>query len=133
MRKSLSLILVVFLSLSFLATTGFSYTDCGKNCCCSSNMNAMHRTAKHPAQIKGNCCPDVNALPCGLKKEQDFELPVCAISTARAETNSAAGTVAYLKVALYGNSGFKHKRVWFSASTFVQSSPTYLQHLSLLI
>ena len=133
MRKSLSLVLVIFLSLSFLVAPGFSYSDCGKNCCCSSNMTAMHHTVNHTAQIKGNCCPEVAALPCGLKKSQSFELPMCAISTARAETFSSADTAAFIKGPFYSNIGFNHNRVWLSANTFLQSSPIYLQHLSLLI
>jgi hypothetical protein len=133
MRKSLSFVLVVLLSLSFLAAPGFSYSDCGENCCCSSNMTAMHHTVTHTAQIKGNCCPEVAALPCGLKKSQNFELPMCALSTARAETNSSADTAAFIKSPFYSNIGFNHKRVWLSANTFLLSSPIYLQHLSLLI
>jgi hypothetical protein len=133
MRKSLSMVLVIFLSLSFLATPGFSYSDCGKNCCCSSNMTALHHTATHPAQINGNCCPEVAALPCGLKKSQNFELPMCAISAGRAETNSSADAAVSIKAPFYSNIGFKHNRVWLSAGTFFQSSPIYLQHLSLLI
>ena len=133
MQKSLSFVLVVLISLSFLATPGFSYSDCGKNCCCASNMTAPHHTATPPAQIKGNCCPEVADLPCGLKKSQDFELPLCAISTARAETNSAADTAAYIKDPLDNDIGFRHNRERFSASTSLQFSPIYLQHLSLLI
>jgi hypothetical protein len=133
MQKSLSLVLAVLLSLSFLATPGFSYSDCGKNCCCASNMTALHHTATPPAQIKGNCCSEVAALPCGLKKSQDFELPVFAISAARAETNSAAVTAAYIKDPFYSDIGFKHNPERLSASTCLQFSPIYLQHLSLLI
>jgi len=133
MRKSLSLVLVIFLSLSFLATPGFSYSDCGENCCCSSNMTAIHHTATRPAQIKGNCCPEAASLPCGLKKSQKFEFPLCALSTARAETYGSADTAAFIKHLFYSNIGSNHNRVWLSASTFLQSSPIYLQHLSLLI
>jgi hypothetical protein len=133
MRKLLSLALVIFLSLSFLAAPGFSYSDCGKNCCCSSNMTAMHHPVTHTAQIKGDCCAEVAALPCGLKKSQDFELPMCAVSNARAEANGSANAVAYIKVPFYSNIGFTYHRVWLSANTLLHSSPIYLQHLSLLI
>jgi hypothetical protein len=133
MQKLLSFVLVVFLSVSFLAAAGFSYSDCGRNCCCASNMTAPHHTGTPPAQIKGNCCPEAAAVPCGLKKSQDFELLVCAISAARAETNSAAVTAAYLKGSFSSDIGFKHNRERLSASNSLQSSPIYLQHLSLLI
>jgi hypothetical protein len=133
MLKSLSSVLVIFLSLSFLATPGFSYSACGKNCCCSSNMTAMKHTTTHPAQIKGNCCPEAAAIPCGLKKSRSFELPMCAVSNARAESHGSANTAAHIKDSFFGNIGFEHNRVWLSANTFLQSSPIYLQHLSLLI
>ena len=133
MQKSFSSVLVIFLILSFLATPGFSYSDCGQKCCCSSNMTAMHPAAMHPAQIKGNCCPEAAALPCGLKKSRAFELPMCALSNARAESNGSAFSAAVLKDSFPGNIGIEHIRVWCSADTFLQSSPIYLQHLSLLI
>jgi hypothetical protein len=96
-------------------------------------MTAMHATAIHPAQIKGNCCAEAAALPCGLKKSRAFELPMCALSNARAEFNGSAFTAAILKDSFPGNIGIEHKHVWFSGDTFLQSSPIYLQHLSLLI
>jgi hypothetical protein len=133
MRKSLSLVLIIFLSLSFLAAPGFSYSDCGENCCCSSNMTAMQHNTNHQAVFKGNCCPEVAALPCGLKKSNDFEFPMCAVSNARAEANGFANAVAYIKAPFHSNIGFTYNRVWLSADTFMQSSPIYLQHLSLLI
>jgi hypothetical protein len=133
MRKSLSSVLVIFSTLIFLATPGFSYSGCGKNCCCSSNMTAMNHTAKHPVRIKGNCCPEVAAIPCGLKKSRAFELPMCAVSNARAQSNGFANTAVHVKDSFAGNIGFEYNRVWLSANTFLQSSPIYLQHLSLLI
>jgi hypothetical protein len=133
MKKSLSFALIVLLSLSLLATPGLSYSDCGKNCCCSSNMTAMHPTVLQPAQMKGNCCSEAAALTCSLKKSQDFELPMCALSAARAETNSSADSAPFIKSPFYSDIGFKRHRMWLSANTFLQSSPIYLQHFSLLI
>jgi hypothetical protein len=133
MRKSLSLVLVIFLSLSFLATPGFSYSDCGKNCCCSSNMTPMQHTTNHQAQFKGNCCPEAAALPCGLKKSQDLEFPMCALSVCRAGTNNPAGIVVNLCDPFYANNINKHKIIRLLVDTSLQSSPIYLQHLSLLI
>lgn len=133
MRKSFSSALIIFLSLSFLATPGFSYSDCGKKCCCASNMTAMNHTTIHPDQIKGNCCSEAAKLPCGLKKSRAFELRMCAVSNARAKSNGFANTAVHVKDFFSGNMGFEYNCVWFSANTFLQSSPIYLQHLSLLI
>ena len=133
MKKSFSLVLVIFLSLSFLAAPGFSYSDCGENCCCASNMTAMHHTATYPAEIQGNCCPEAASLPCSLEKSRDFELPMCAISNARIEANGFGDTAANIELPFCSDNKFKHNRMWLSAFTPLQFSPIYLQHLSLLI
>lgn len=133
MRKSLSLLLVIFLSLSFLAAPGFSYSGCGKNCCCSSIMTSIHSTAEHPVQFKGNCCPEAAALPCGLRNSQGFELPICALSVFRAGTIYFSDTVANVSAPFCTNHINNYKIIRLLVATSLQSSPIYLHHLSLLI
>lgn len=133
MRKPISFTLAIFLSLSFLATPGFSYSDCGKNCCCASDMTAMHPATPHPAQFNSNCCPEVAALPCGLKNSHQVEPPVCTLSVGRAHTYNPTLIVHNISDLFWTHNISEHKLFWLYADTSLQSSPIYLRYHSLLI
>lgn len=133
MRKPLSFTLVIFLSLSFFTATSFSYSDCGKSCCCSSNTKGLHLTTKHQAQFRGDCCSKAAVYPCGFNSSQRFELPICTISVVRAGTNSLTITVVNVSESFINNKIHKHNGVWLAAKSSIQVSPIYLQHLSLQI
>lgn len=133
MRRLISLTLVIFLSLSFIATTGFSYANCGKICCCAFNMKGLHLTQKIQAQFKGNCCSKSSMHPCGLTTGQNFEFQICTLPIVRSDTNSSSNLVVMLDNPLYTNKILNYKRVWLSAKNFIHSSPIYLQNLSLQI
>ena len=133
MRKPLSFTLVIFLSLSLFTATGFSYFDCGKSCCCSSNMKGLHITIKHQAQFKGNCCSKAAVYPCGFNSSQRSELPICTMPVVRADTNSPSTSVVNVSESITNNKIHKHNDVWLAAKSSIQSSPIYLQHLSLQI
>lgn len=133
MRKPLSFILVIFLSLSFFTATGFSYSDCGKSCCCSSNMKGLHFRTKHQAQFNGGCCSKAALYPCGFNSSPRFELPICTISVVRADMHSLTTPVVNVSESFTNNKIHKHNGVWLAAKSSIQSSPIYLQHLSLQI
>lgn len=133
MRKPLSFTLVIFLSLSFFTATGFSNSDCGKSCCCSFSMERTHFSIKDHAQFNGNCCSKAAVYPCGFNSSPRFEIPMCTISVVRAGTNSSTSTVVNMSDSFYTNKIHKHNGFWLADKPSVQSSPIYLQHLSLQI
>ena len=133
MRKLLSFTLVIFLGLSYFTATGFSNSDCGKSCCCASNMKGLHITIKHQAQFKGNCCSKAAIYPCGFNSSRRSELPICTVSVVRADTNSPSTTVVNVSESFTNNKIHKLNGVWLAAKSSIQSPPIYLQHLSLQI
>jgi hypothetical protein len=83
MKKFLSVILAVLFSLSCFAATGFSQSDCGQACCCSSNMQGMHHTTRLQAPVDSSCCAPTSAHPCGFTKNRNIELPAFTVSAGR--------------------------------------------------
>ena len=133
MRKLTSLTLTIIFSLSIFAATGFSQSDCGPVCCCSSNMPGMQHTSKYQAQINGGCCSQVDAHPCGLTKSQDFELPLYTISAGRINIGYSFGFSPDISVSFSANRSILSQQRWSLANFSIPTSPIYVQHLTLLI
>ncbi len=133
MRKLTSLTLAIIFSLSIFAATGFSLSDCGQACCCSSNMPGMQQTTKYQSQIHGGCCSQMDAHPCGLTKSQDFELPLCTISAGRITTGYSFGFSPDISDSFSVNRSIPSQQRWSLAIFSIPVSPIYVQHLTLLI
>ncbi len=133
LRKVLCFSLTILFSLSFFAATGFSSSDCGQMCCCSSKMNAMHPAIKDPLKLNGDCCSQTPAHACGLTGNQNVKLPICTLHFVRAETNGSSGTAVIINTPIYTKNLIISHYGWHSDKTPVQFTPIYLQHLSLLI
>ncbi len=133
MRKIIALTLSIIFSLSIFAATGFSQSDCGQTCCCSSNMPGMQHTSEYQAQINGGCCSQVNAHPCDLTKGQDFELPLWTLSAGRISTCYYFGFSLYSSDSFSANRSTPSQQRWSLASFSIPTSPIYVQHLTLLI
>ena len=133
LQKILCFCLTMLFSLSFLATSGFSNSECGQMCCCSSKMNMKHPVIKNTVKLNGDCCAQTPAHSCGITGSNTVELPVCTLHVVRAETNGSSGTAVICSTPIYtGNIGILKYGSQFDEST-VQSTPIYLQHLSFLI
>ena len=133
MKKLLSLTLAVMFSLSIFAATGFSKSDCGQVCCCSSKMQGMQLTTRLQAQVNSNCCSQASEQPCGFTKNRNVELPLCTISAGRINTGTSVGA-AFVQTTLLAANEFILNRARGPVAKFsIRSAPLYLQHLSLLI
>lgn len=132
-KKLISLTLAVAFVMGLFASTGFSRSDCGMACCCSSNMPDMKHTVRYEAQINHGCCSQTTVHPCGLTKSQNLELPMYTLLTGRINS----GTSVNDSVSLTESSSV-NELAWVRNMSPVdkipiQFSPIYLQHLSLLI
>ena len=133
LRKILCFSLAILFSLSFFATTGYSNSDCGQMCCCSSKMNAAQPAINDPAKLNGDCCSQTPAHSCGFTGNHNVKLPICTLHFVRAETNGFSGTAVIISAPVYTQNLIISKNGWHSDKTPVQLTPIYLQHLSLLI
>lgn len=133
MHKLISLSLAIIFSLSIFAATGFSQSDCGPVCCCSSNMPGMQHTSNYQAEIIGACCSQVDAHPCGFTKSQDFELPLCTISAGRINTGYSFGFSSHISDSFSTYKSNPSQQRWSLAIFSIPTSPIYVQHLTLLI
>ena len=133
MKKLISLTLAIILSLSLFAATGFSQSDCGQECCCSSNMQGMQHATKYQAQFKGDCCEQAPAHPCGFAKKRNIELPMYTLSAGRINTGTAVGASLVISESPSVNKLILPQQRWPLAQFSILSSPIYLQHRSLLI
>ncbi len=133
MRKLISLTLTIIFSLSIFAATGFSQSDCGQVCCCSSNISGMQHTSEYQAHINGGCCSQVDAHPCGLTKSQDFELPLCTLSAGRITTGYSFGFSPVISDSFSANKSIPSQQRWSLTIFSIPTSPIYVQHLTLLI
>ena len=133
MKKSITILLVFIFSLSLLAATGFSQTDCGQMCCCFSKTHGMQNTTKFQARVGTNCCSQTSAHSCGIAKNRNVELPLFTISAGRINTGTS------LSASHVTNATFAVNEVDLArdgepvAKIFKPPSPLYLQHLTLLI
>jgi hypothetical protein len=133
MKKSITILLVFIFSLSLLAASGFSQTDCGQVCCCSSKMHAMQHATKFQARAGTDCCSQTAAHACGIAKNRNVELPLCTISAGRINTGTS------LSASHVTNAAVAVKEVDLArdgepvAKIPKPPSPLYLQHLTLLI
>ena len=129
----ITILFVFIFSLSLLAASGFSQTDCGQVCCCISKINGMQHTTKFQARVGADCCSQTSAHPCGIANNRTVELPLCTISAGR------INTVTSLSALPVTNAAFVVNEVDFArvgepvAKISKASSPLYLQHLTLLI
>ncbi len=132
-KKLISLTLAVTFVMGLFASTGFSRSDCGMACCCSSNMPDMKHTIRYQAQIDHGCCSQTAAHPCGLTKNQNLELPMLTLLAGRINS----GTSVCAAVSPTGSSSINElvgvRDMWPVYIIPVQFSPIYLQHLSLII
>ena len=133
MKKFLSVTLAVVFSLSCFAATGFSQSDCGQACCCSSNMQEMHHTARLQAPVDSNCCAPTSALPCGFTKNRNIELPAFTLAAGRINTGTSVGGSFVHIVSPVVNEFSLTRDGWPVAKILQQSTPLYLKHRSLLI
>ena len=133
MKKSISLSLLLIFSLSLLAATGFSRSDCGQVCCCTTNMQGMQHSNKYQARVNSNCCSQTSAHPCGYTKSSNVELPLCTLSTGRIGNGSPVSASSALSVTAVVNEFDLTRDRWPVAKIPIQSSPLYLQHNSLII
>ena len=133
MHKLISLTLAIIFSLSIFAATGFSQSDCGPVCCCSSNMPGMQHTSNYQAEINGGCCSQVDPHHCGLTKRQDFGLPLCTISAGRISTGYSFGLSSDSSDSFFTNKYNSSQQRWYLAIFSIPTSPIYVQHLTLLI
>jgi hypothetical protein len=133
MKKFLSVILAVLFSLSCFAATGFSQSDCGQACCCSSNMQGMHHTTRLQAPVDSSCCAPTSAHPCGFTKNRNIELPAFTVSAGRINTDTSVDALFVQTTwSSVNDSILPHDRRP-AAKIFKQSLPIFLQHNSLLI
>ena len=133
MHKLISLTLAIIFSLSIFAATGFSQSDCGPVCCCSSNMPGMQHASKYQAHINAGCCSQADAHPCCLTKSQEFELPLCIISAGRISAGYSFGFSSDISDSFFTNKSNPSEQRWSLAIFSIPTSPIYVQHLTLLI
>ncbi len=132
-KKLISITLAVTFVMGLFASTGFSRSDCGMACCCSSNMPDMKHTVRYEAQINHGCCSQTTVHPCDLTKNQNLELPMYTLLTGRINS----GTSVNVSVSPTESSSV-NELAWNRDMSPVdkipiQFSPIYLRHLSLLI
>jgi hypothetical protein len=96
-------------------------------------MNATLLAIKAPVQLNADCCSQTPAHSCGIASNQNVKLPICTLHAVRAEANSFSGTAVILDAAIYTNKLIIPKYGWYSDKRPIESTPIYLQHLSLLI
>ena len=133
MKKSITVLLVFIFSLSLLAATGFSQTDCGQVCCCSSKMHGMQHTTKLQARVGTDCCSQTPTHSCGITKNRNVELPLCTISVGRANTGTTVGAPLVHTASAVTTEFSSALQGWPVAKFLQQSLPLYLKHRSILI
>jgi len=131
--KTVSLVLAFLLGLSLFGTSAFSYSDCGKSCCCLINMQGMHHSVEVQARLVKNCCSTVSSYPCGLQSKQRIELPACNLSGVRADNHNHAERMVVSRTIISPDNFSSYLSPWCCAQKITQSSPLYLQNRSLLI
>jgi hypothetical protein len=133
LRKILCFSLTLLFSLSFFAATGFSNSDCGQMCCCSSKMNATQFAIKNTLKLNSDCCSQTPAHSCGLTGNHNVKLPICSLHAVRPGTNSSSCTTGIINGPIYIDNLILSQYGWHSDITPIQFTPIYLQHLSLQI
>jgi hypothetical protein len=132
-RKILCFSLAVLFSLSFFATSGFSNSDCGQMCCCSSPMNSTHHAIKNSVKLNGDCCSQMPTHACRLTGGNKVELPICTLHAVRADTGGSLDAAAIITTQIYTKNLIRSKYGQHSNKRLLQFTPIYLQHLSLII
>ena len=132
-KKLISLTLAATFVLGLFASTGFSRSDCGMACCCSSNMLDMKHTVRYEAQINHGCCSQTTVHPCGLTKNQNLEIPMYTLLTGRVNSGTSVNVSVSPTESFSGNWLAWVRDMSPADKIPVQFSPLYLQHLSLLI
>ncbi len=132
-KKLISLTLAATFVMGLFASTGFSQSDCGRACCCSSNMPDMKHIISYQAQIDHGCCSQTAVHPCGLAKNQNLELPMVTLLAGRINSGTSVNASVSRAATSSVNELVWIRDMWPVDEIPVQFSPIYLQHLSLLI
>ena len=132
-KKLISLTLAVTFVMVLFASTGFSWTNCGMACCCSSNMSDMQHTSRYQAQIDHDCCSQTAAHPCDLTRNLNLELPMYTLLAGRINSGTSVSASVSPTESSSINELVWVRDMWPVTKIPIQSAPIYLQYLSLII
>jgi hypothetical protein len=98
MQKRISIILILILSISLIASGALGYVDCESKCCCQT-IKTAHGQVSHPMGAAektsflkaAGCCSGSMAAPCKLARGSAESLPEKYLATIRSEAPEFTG------------------------------------------
>jgi hypothetical protein len=131
-RKSICIILTLFLVLGFFATSAGAKPGCKDKKCMQSVRGGGHHPGKAmPLALAAECCFDPHNVPCDFQPSRTITLPRLYISSCRIENHNLA-TAPVKIIDSFTNDHLSRDYKKFIVVELFQSAPIYLQNQSFI-
>ncbi len=131
-RKTLQIAIIVFFSMNLFSAGAVADSGCRKECCTAVvKCDQDQITGTIEASMPHGCCSKTQDIPCDLKRGISHNILDANILDVRWKDNHS---FIVISTNLYpsGNHTFNHFSQQFFMGMSTQSTPIYIQNLSLL-